>query len=36
MIVSKYLNILLLAAPFAILASVLKWGAGPVFFLNFV
>jgi hypothetical protein len=33
---SKYINVLLLAAPFGILARVLKWGPGPVFFLNFV
>ena len=36
MLVSKYLNILLLAAPFGVLARYLKWGPGPVFFLNFV
>lgn len=36
MLVSKYLNVLLLAAPFGILARVLEWGPGPVFFLNFV
>ena len=36
MLVSKYLNVLLLAAPFGILARYSKWGPGPVFFLNFV
>ena len=36
MITSKYLNILLLSMPFGLLARVLDWGPGPVFFLNFM
>jgi len=36
MIIGKYLNVLLVFLPLGLMARYMKWGPGPVFFLNFV